>query len=105
MYQHDVNEKHLTESLKEVVSECVSYVGVDINTASVSLLQHVSGLTATRAKNIVKHRTSKGTFQSRKSLMDVKMIGEKTFQQCAGYLHQLISRYQLFFFSFVLFFF
>lgn len=84
MYQHDVNEKHLTESLNEVVSECVSFVGVDLNTASTSLLQHVSGLTATRAKNIVNHRTTKGAFHTRKALMDVKMIGEKTFQQCAG---------------------
>lgn len=86
MYQHDVNEKLLTESLNEVVMECVSFVGVDINTASVALLRHVAGLTATRAENIVKHRTDNGPFRSRTELQKVKQIGAKTFVQCAGFV-------------------
>lgn len=86
MYQHDVNEKLLSESLNEVVMECVSFVGVDINTASVALLRHVAGLTAVRADNIIKHRIEHGPFKSREELKRVKQIGEKTFVQCAGFV-------------------
>ncbi|KXJ74278.1 hypothetical protein RP20_CCG013983 [Aedes albopictus] len=86
MYQHDVNEKSLSETLDEVVMECVSFVGVDINTASVSLLSHVSGLTAKRAEHIVSHRTKNGPFRSREQLLKVKFIGDKTFTQCAGFI-------------------
>lgn len=86
MYQHDINEKSLSETLDEVVMECVSFVGVDINTASVSLLSHVSGLTAKRAEHIVSHRTKNGPFRSREQLLKVKFIGDKTFTQCAGFI-------------------
>lgn len=86
MYQHDVNDKLLSESLNEVVMECVSFVGVDINTASVALLRHVAGLTAVRAENIIKHRVENGPFTSREQLKKVKQIGEKTFVQCAGFV-------------------
>jgi competence ComEA-like helix-hairpin-helix protein len=86
MYQHDINEKQLTESLDEVVMECVSFVGVDINTASVSLLGHVAGLTEKRAEHIIKHRSQNGPFKSREDLKKVKFIGEKTFVQCAGFI-------------------
>ncbi|XP_001648750.2 uncharacterized protein LOC5564408 [Aedes aegypti] len=86
MYQHDINEKSLSETLDEVVMECVSFVGVDINTASVSLLSHVSGLTAKRAEHIVLHRTKNGPFRSREQLLKVKFIGDKTFTQCAGFI-------------------
>jgi competence ComEA-like helix-hairpin-helix protein len=86
MYQHDINEKQLIESLNEVVMECVSYVGVDINTASVCLLSHVAGLTAKRAENVVKHRQQHGPFKSREDLKKVKFIGDKTFVQCAGFV-------------------
>lgn len=86
MYQHDVNDKLLTESLNEVVMECVSFVGVDINTASVTLLRHVAGLTAVRAENIIKHRNEHGPFRSRDELKLVRQIGEKTFVQCAGFV-------------------
>lgn len=86
MYQHDINEKDLTETLNDVVVECVSYVGVDINTASVSLLSHVAGLTMTRAENIIAHRLKNGPFKTRRDILNVKMIGEKTFTQCAGFI-------------------
>ncbi|XP_053696973.1 uncharacterized protein YdcI [Sabethes cyaneus] len=86
MYQHDLNEKSLSETLDEVVMECVSFVGVDINTASVSLLSHVAGLTAKRAEHIVTHRTRHGPFRSREQLLKVKFIGDKTFTQCAGFI-------------------
>lgn len=86
MYQHDLNERHLSESLNEVVMECVSFVGVDVNTTSVTLLRHVAGLTETRAENICKHRMENGPFKSRDELKKVKLIGGKTFEQCAGFL-------------------
>lgn len=86
MYQHDINEKQLTETLDEVVMECVSFVGVDINTASVSLLSHIAGLTNKRAEYIIEHRKKNGVFKTRQDLMKVKFIGEKIFTQCAGYL-------------------
>jgi competence ComEA-like helix-hairpin-helix protein len=86
MYQHDVNEKMLKGSLDEIVSECVSFVGVDLNVASLSLLKHVAGLTEKRAEAILKHREENGAFKSRKELMKVKSIGPKTFTQCAGFI-------------------
>ncbi|XP_055524195.1 uncharacterized protein YdcI [Wyeomyia smithii] len=86
MYQHDLNEKTLSETLDEVVMECVSFVGVDINTASVTLLSHVAGLTSKRAEHIVSHRTRHGPFRSREQLLKVKFIGDKTFTQCAGFI-------------------
>ena len=86
MYQHDINEKILSESLNEVVMECVSFVGVDINTASVTLLKHIAGLTAVRAENILKYRNENGPFTSREELKKVKQIGPKTFVQCAGFI-------------------
>uniref|UniRef100_A0A0K8UTZ2 S1 RNA-binding domain-containing protein 1 n=1 Tax=Bactrocera latifrons TaxID=174628 RepID=A0A0K8UTZ2_BACLA len=86
MYQHDVPEKTLNEALNEVVSECVSFVGVDINTASLSVLKHVAGLSEKKAQKIIEHRSSNGPFQTRKDLLKVKSIGEKTFVQCAGFI-------------------
>ncbi|XP_075145670.1 uncharacterized protein YdcI [Haematobia irritans] len=86
MYQHDINEKHLTESLNEVVSECVSYVGVDINTASITVLKHIAGLSEKKAEKILQHRADNGPFRTRKDLLQVKTIGEKTFVQCAGFI-------------------
>ncbi|CAD6991083.1 unnamed protein product [Ceratitis capitata] len=86
MYQHDVPEKTLNEALNEVVSECVSFVGVDINTASLSVLKHVAGLSEKKAQKIIEHRLSSGPFQTRKDLLKVKSIGEKTFVQCAGFI-------------------
>lgn len=86
MYQHDINDNLLTESLNEVVMECVSFVGVDVNTASAALLKHVAGLTETRAENIIKHRLENGPFKSREDIKKVKQIGSKTFTQCAGFV-------------------
>ncbi|XP_030573759.1 S1 RNA-binding domain-containing protein 1 [Drosophila novamexicana] len=86
MYQHDVNEKTLTETLNDVVSECVSYVGVDLNTASLSVLKHIAGLSEKKAEKIIEYRNKKGPFQSRKDLLAVRSIGEKTFVQCAGFV-------------------
>ncbi|XP_033162308.1 uncharacterized protein YdcI [Drosophila mauritiana] len=86
MYQHDVSEKILTASLNDVVSECVSYVGVDINTASLSVLKHIAGLSEKKAEKIIEHRTQKGPFKTRKDLLSVRSIGEKSFVQCAGFV-------------------
>ncbi|XP_037957011.1 S1 RNA-binding domain-containing protein 1 [Teleopsis dalmanni] len=86
MYQHDINEKALTGSLNEVVSECVSYVGVDINTASISVLKHIAGLGDKKAQKIIDHRLKNGPFKTREDLLQVKLIGAKTFQQCAGFV-------------------
>lgn len=86
MYQHDVNEKTLKKSLDEVISECVSFVGVDLNVANLSLLKHVAGLTEKRAEAIVKHREENGCFKSRSELLKVKSIGPKSFTQCAGFV-------------------
>ncbi|XP_058984529.1 uncharacterized protein YdcI-like [Musca domestica] len=86
MYQHDINEKQLSESLNEVVSECVSYVGVDINTASITVLKHIAGLSEKKAEKILQHRADNGPFKTRKDLLQVKTIGEKTFVQCAGFI-------------------
>ncbi|HZK35134.1 MAG TPA: Tex family protein [Bacillota bacterium] len=85
-YQHDVNQKKLAGSLKGVVEYCVNNVGIDLNTASASLLQYVSGIPSTIAKNIVDHREKEGRFKNRKQLLDVSRLGPKTFEQCAGFL-------------------
>jgi len=85
-YQHDVNQNRLKESLDNVVQSCVNFVGVDLNTASKHLLNYVSRLTATTAKNIVEYRTKNGAFISRKDLLKVSMLGPKAFEQCAGFL-------------------
>ena len=85
-YQHDMPAKRLDEALGGVVEDCVNAVGVDVNTASTSLLQQVSGLTATTAKNIVAYRQENGAFTSRAQLKKVPKLGPKAFQQCAGFL-------------------
>ena len=85
-YQHDMPQKRLDEALGAVVEDCVNAVGVDVNTASVSLLQQVSGLTATTAKNIVVYREGNGSFTSRTQLKKVPKLGPKAFEQCAGFL-------------------
>lgn len=86
MYQHDLNEKTLKKTLDEIISECVSYVGVDLNIASLSLLKHVAGLTEKRAEAIVSYRDENGCFKSRADLLKVKSIGPKSFTQCAGFV-------------------
>ena len=85
-YQHDMPQKRLDESLGGVVEDCVNAVGVDLNTASVSLLEQVSGLTASTAKNVVAYREENGAFTSRSQLKKVPKLGPKAFQQCAGFL-------------------
>ena len=85
-YQHDMPQAKLEETLNGVVEDCVNAVGVDINTASPSLLQRVSGLTKTTAKNIVLYREENGAFTSRKQINKVPKLGPKDFQQCAGFL-------------------
>ncbi|MBM3272892.1 RNA-binding transcriptional accessory protein, partial [Candidatus Kaiserbacteria bacterium] len=85
-YQHDVNPSHLAKSLDAVVEDCVNAVGVDVNTASRSLLQYVSGLSATVSQNVVEYRNQHGPYQSREDLRKVPRFGEKTFEQAAGFL-------------------
>lgn len=85
-YQHDCPQKRLSEALEAVVEDCVNAVGVDLNTASPSLLKQVSGLNATTAKNIVTYREENGPFTGRKQLLKVPKLGPKAFQQCAGFL-------------------
>lgn len=85
-YQHDVNQTRLKESLDYVVESCVNSVGVNVNTASKQLLSYVSGIGPTLASNIVKYRSENGNFKRRTSLMNVPRMGEKAFQQCAGFL-------------------
>ncbi|GAC41773.1 Tex family protein [Paenibacillus popilliae] len=85
-YQHDVAQKRLEESLGAVVESAVNHVGVDVNTASPSLLSYVSGINATLAKNIFKHREENGKFTERKQLSKVARLGPKAFQQCVGFL-------------------
>lgn len=85
-YQHDVPPARLEESLSGVVEDCVNSVGVDLNTASVSLLKYISGVTNATAKNIVSYREENGGFSSRTELKKVKGLGPKAFQQCAGFL-------------------
>jgi transcriptional accessory protein Tex/SPT6 len=86
MYQHDIKKKYLDEALDDVVSECVSFVGVDLNTASQCLLRHVAGLTEAKAQQVIEHRTKNGPFVCRQQLLEVYRIGKKVFQQCAGFL-------------------
>ena len=85
-YQHDMKQARLTEALGGVVEDCVNGVGVDINTASYSLLSYVSGINLTAAKNIVKYREENGEFKTRAQILKVPKIGEKAFTQCAGFL-------------------
>ena len=85
-YQHDMPQKRLEESLDAVVEDCVNAVGVDLNTASPSLLRRVSGLTAATAKNIVAYREENGAYTSRRQLLKVPKLGPKAFEQCAGFL-------------------
>ena len=84
-YQHDMNQKKLNESLTGVVEKVVNEVGVDLNTASVSLLNYVSGIGNTTAKNIITYREENGSFNSRAELLNVKKLGKKTYEQCAGF--------------------
>ncbi|GAC1468093.1 MAG: hypothetical protein NVSMB9_10400 [Isosphaeraceae bacterium] len=86
LYQHDVNPKQLKESLEAVISSCVNFVGVDLNTASIPLLRHVSGLNQLTARRLVEHRKEKGPFTSREQLQQVEGIGPATFTQAAGFL-------------------
>ena len=85
-YQHDMNQKKLSEALEGVVENCVNRVGVDLNTASASLLEYISGITKTIAKNIVEYREANGRFTNRKQLLKVPKLGPKAFEQCAGFL-------------------
>lgn len=85
-YQHDMKPGRLDEALTGVVEDCVNSVGVDVNTASHSLLSYISGINAASAKNIVKYREENGEFKSRKELLKVPRIGAKAFEQCAGFL-------------------
>ena len=85
-YQHDVEQKLLQKKLAETVESCVNYVGVDLNTASATLLQFVSGITPTIANNIVTYRDRQGAFKNRQELLKVAKLGAKTFEQCAGFL-------------------
>ena len=86
LYQHDVNQGHLAESLDRVVESCVNNVGVNLNTASPALLRYVAGITRSTADSIVRYRDENGQFKSRKQLMDVKGLGPKAFTQCGGFL-------------------
>lgn len=85
-YQHDMNQKKLGEALNGVVEDCVNRVGVDLNTASASLLEYISGISKTIAKNIVDYREANGRFTSRKQLLKVAKLGPKAFEQCAGFM-------------------
>ncbi|MDR2939231.1 MAG: RNA-binding transcriptional accessory protein [Clostridiales bacterium] len=88
-YQHDMNQKRLGESLGGVVEACVNSVGINLNTASPSLLSYVSGVSMAVAKNIIEYREENGKFSERKELLKVKKLGPKTFEQCAGFLRIL----------------
>ena len=85
-YQHDMNQKKLSETLTGVVEDCVNKVGVDLNTASASLLEYISGISKTIAKNIVTYREENGRFTNRKQLLKVAKLGPKAFEQCAGFM-------------------
>ena len=85
-YQHDMNQKKLGEALHGVVEDCVNKVGVDLNTASASLLEYISGVSKTIAKNIVEYREQNGRFTDRKQLLKVSKLGPKAFEQCAGFM-------------------
>ena len=86
LYQHDVNPKQLKESLEGVIASCVNFVGVDLNTASVPLLRHVSGLNQLTARRVVERRTQQGPYTSRAQLMEVEGVGPATYTQAAGFL-------------------
>ncbi|MBL4935768.1 RNA-binding transcriptional accessory protein [Clostridium sp. YIM B02515] len=90
-YQHDVTPKKLDESLRGVVEDCVNSVGVDLNIATPSLLSYISGVNSTIAQNIVAYREENGKFRSRKELLKVKRLGDKAFEQCAGFLRVMES--------------
>ncbi len=94
-YQHDMPQKQLGETLTGVVEDCVNAVGVDLNTASVSLLSYVSGLNASIAKNIVAYRDENGIFSDRKQLLKVSKLGPKAYEQCAGFLRVPESKNEL----------
>ncbi len=85
-YQHDMDQKHLSEALQGVVEDCVNKVGVDLNTASASLLEYISGINKTIARNIVAYREENGAFTDRKQLLKVAKLGPKAFEQCAGFM-------------------
>lgn len=85
-YQHDIDEKELTNALDKTVEDCVNSVGVDLNTASYSLLEHIAGITKAVAKNIVSYREKNGIFKNRNELLKVPKLGEKAFEQSAGFL-------------------
>ncbi len=85
-YQHDMNQKKLSEALTGVVEDCVNKVGVDLNTASAPLLAYISGVSGTIAKNIVAYREENGSFKDRKELLKVSKLGPKAFEQCAGFM-------------------
>lgn len=85
-YQHDMNQKKLTEALDAVVEDSVNKVGVDLNTASAPLMEHISGINKTLAKNIVDYREANGRFKTRKELLKVAKLGPKAFEQCAGFM-------------------
>ncbi len=85
-YQHDMNQKKLSEALSGVVEDCVNKVGVDLNTASAPLLSYISGISGTIAKNIVAHREENGKFVDRKELLKVAKLGPKAYEQCAGFM-------------------
>ena len=85
-YQHDMNQRKLYDTLGGVVEDCVNKVGVDLNTASAALLEHISGITGTIAKNIVAYREANGKFMSRRDLLKVPKLGPKAYEQCAGFM-------------------
>lgn len=85
-YQHDMNQKKLTKALDAVVEDSVNQVGVDLNTASAPLMEHISGINKTLAKNIVEYREANGRFKNRKELLKVAKLGPKAFEQCAGFM-------------------
>lgn len=85
-YQHDMNQKKLAEALGGVVEDCVNKVGVDLNTASASLLEYISGISKTTAKNIVDYREKNGRFRDRRELLKVSKLGPKAYEQCAGFM-------------------
>lgn len=91
-YQHDVTAKKLDESLKGIVEDCVNNVGVDLNIATPALLSYISGINGTIAKNIVEYREENGKFSSRKELLKVKRLGQKAYEQCAGFLRVAESK-------------
>ena len=88
-YQHDMNQKKLSDALTGVVEDCVNKVGVDLNTASAALLEYISGINKTLAKNIVEYRETNGRFKNRKQLLNVPKLGPKAYEQCAGFLRIL----------------